>query len=136
MFGARKLKANTATLLRDFDVRPSNAENPVRNLSGGNQQKVLLAKWLQTRPTLILLDEPTQGVDIGAREQIYKVLQSQADNGTTILCASSDYEELATLCHRVLIFSGGRIVEELKGAQLTKETSPNEFISIEIVSRE
>jgi len=116
-----KLRANTATLLKDFEVRPSNGENPVRNLSGGNQQKVLLAKWLQTHPSLILLDEPTQGVDIGAREQIYKVLQSQADSGTKILCASSDYEELAILCHRVLIFSGGRIVEELTGGQLTKE---------------
>jgi ribose transport system ATP-binding protein len=116
-----KLRANTATLLKDFEVRPSNGENPVRNLSGGNQQKVLLAKWLQTHPSLILLDEPTQGVDIGAREQIYQVLQNQADSGTAILCASSDYEELAILCHRVLIFSSGRIVEELKGAQLTKE---------------
>jgi ribose transport system ATP-binding protein len=82
---------------------------------------VLLAKWLQKHPSLVLLDEPTQGVDIGAREQIYKVLQSQADSGTKILCASSDYEELAILCHRVLIFSGGRIVEELTGGQLTKE---------------
>ena len=116
-----KLKTKTALLLRDFDVRPSDAENQVRNLSGGNQQKVLLAKWLQTRPELILLNEATQGVDIGAREQIYQFLQSQAASGTMILCASSDYEELATLCKRVLIFSGGRIAEELKGAQLTKE---------------
>jgi ribose transport system ATP-binding protein len=117
----QRLKANAATLLRDFDVRPSNGENPVANLSGGNQQKVLLAKWLQTHPRLVLLDEPTQGVDIGAREQIYKILQSQAERGTTILCASSDYEELAILCNRVLIFSSGRIVAELQGTQLTKE---------------
>jgi ribose transport system ATP-binding protein len=116
-----KLKSRTATLIRDFDVRPSNTENQVRNLSGGNQQKVLLAKWLQTHPELILLDEPTQGVDVGAREQIYKVLQSQAASGTMILCASSDYEELAILCDRVLIFSSGRIVGELQGTQLTKE---------------
>jgi ribose transport system ATP-binding protein len=80
-----------------------------------------LAKWLQTHPRLVLLDEPTQGVDIGAREQIYKILQSQAERGTTILCASSDYEELAILCNRVLIFSSGRIVAELQGTQLTKE---------------
>jgi ribose transport system ATP-binding protein len=80
-----------------------------------------LAKWLQTKPKLILLDEPTQGVDVGAREQIYQILKKQAATGTMILCASSDYEELATLCSRVLIFGHGRIVEELVGRQLTKD---------------
>jgi ribose transport system ATP-binding protein len=92
-----------------------------RNLSGGNQQKVLLAKWLQTRPKMILLHEPTQGVDVGARKQIYQILKKQTATGAMILCASSDYEELATLCSRVLIFSHGRIVEELVGTQLTKD---------------
>jgi ribose transport system ATP-binding protein len=111
----------TEKLLRDFEVRPEDPENRVGNLSGGNQQKVLLAKWLQTNPQLILLHEPTQGVDVGARQQIYHILKEQAADGTMIICASSDYEELATLCSRVLIFSHGRIVEELVGTQLTKE---------------
>ncbi len=73
--------------------------NRVGNLSGGNQQKVLLAKWLQTKPKLILLHEPTQGVDVGARQQIYQILKKQTATGTMILCASSDYEELATPLH-------------------------------------
>jgi ribose transport system ATP-binding protein len=68
-----------------------------------------------------LLREPTQGVDVGARQQIYQILKKQAATGTMIICASSDYEELAKLCSRVLIFSHGRIVEELVGTQLTKE---------------
>jgi ribose transport system ATP-binding protein len=115
------LRKTAENLVREFDVRPGDAENRVGNLSGGNQQKVLLAKWLQTKPKLILLDEPTQGVDVGAREQIYQILKKQAATGTMILCASSDYEELATLCSRVLIFGHGRIVEELVGTQLTKD---------------
>jgi ribose transport system ATP-binding protein len=115
------LRNTVETLVREFDIRPGDAENRVGNLSGGNQQKVLLAKWLQTKPKLILLDEPTQGVDVGAREQIYQILKRQAATGTMIICASSDYEELATLCSRVLIFSHGRIVEELVGNQLSKE---------------
>jgi ribose transport system ATP-binding protein len=114
------LRRATENLVRNFEVRPADPDNRVGNLSGGNQQKVLLAKWLQTRPRLILLHEPTQGVDVGARQQIYQILKKQAAAGTMIICASSDYEELATLCSRVLIFSRGRIVAELVGTQLTK----------------
>jgi ribose transport system ATP-binding protein len=114
------LKRATGSLVKDFEVRPADPENRVGNLSGGNQQKVLLAKWLQTKPRLILLHEPTQGVDVGARQQIYQILKEQAATGTMIICASSDYEELATLCSRVLIFSRGSIVAELIGTQLTK----------------
>lgn len=117
-----KLRKTVENLIREFAIRPGDAENRVGNLSGGNQQKVLLAKWLQAKPRMILLDEPTQGVDVGAREQIYQILRKQAATGSMILCASSDYEELATLCSRVLIFSHGRIVEELVGTQLTKDT--------------
>jgi ribose transport system ATP-binding protein len=115
------LRRSAKNLISEFDVRPVNPANRVGNLSGGNQQKVLLAKWLQTKPKMILLHEPTQGVDVGAREQIYQILKKQVASGTIILCASSDYEELATLCSRVLIFSHGKIVEELVGKQLTKD---------------
>ena len=115
------LRRTVENLVEEFDVRPVDPENRVGNLSGGNQQKVLLAKWLQTKPKIILLREPTQGVDVGARQQIYQILKKQAATGTMIICASSDYEELANLCSRVLIFSHGRIVKELVGTQLTKE---------------
>ena len=90
-------------------------------LSGGNQQKVLLAKWLQQSPRLVLLDEPTQGVDIGARQTVFRQISHAAAAGATVLCASSDYEQLAAICSRVLIFSDGRVVATLRGAEITKE---------------
>jgi ribose transport system ATP-binding protein len=104
-----------------FDVRPPNPLLPMSALSGGNQQKVLLAKWLQQAPRLVLLDEPTQGVDIGARQNVFKHIGDAAAAGATVLCASSDYEQLAAICSRVLIFSEGRVVATLTGAEVTKE---------------
>jgi ribose transport system ATP-binding protein len=104
-----------------FDVRPLNPLLPMSALSGGNQQKVLLAKWLQHSPRLVLLDEPTQGVDIGARQTVFRHIASAAAAGATVLCASSDYEQLAAICSRVLIFSGGRVLAALTGAEITKE---------------
>jgi ribose transport system ATP-binding protein len=104
-----------------FDVRPSNPLLPISALSGGNQQKVLLAKWLQQSPRLVLLDEPTQGVDIGARQTVFRHISHAAAAGATVLCASSDYEQLASICSRVLIFSGGRVVASLTGPEITKE---------------
>jgi ribose transport system ATP-binding protein len=90
-------------------------------LSGGNQQKALLAKWLQQSPRLVLLDEPTQGVDIGARQNVFSHIGNAAAAGATVLCASSDYEQLAAICSRVLIFSEGSVIATLTGAEITKE---------------
>ncbi|MEM9552590.1 MAG: sugar ABC transporter ATP-binding protein, partial [Pseudomonadota bacterium] len=90
--------------------------------SGGNAQKVVLSKWLQIDPELLLLDEPTQGVDIGARQQIWDALDHTARTGAVILVASTDYDQLAEICHRVLIFSRGSVMAHLSGADLTKDT--------------
>ena len=80
----------------EFDVRPGDPSLPYGALSGGNQQKALLAKWFQTEPRLLLLDEPTQGVDVGARQQIYELIRTAArERGMHVLCASSDAEQLA-----------------------------------------
>jgi ribose transport system ATP-binding protein len=114
-------RSYSTELLERFLVHPPEPDMRAGDLSGGNQQKVVLAKWLQTSPRLLLLDEPTQGVDIGARAQIFVMLRDQADNGAAIVCASSDHEQLAALCDRVLIFSRGRLVVELAGHQLTKQ---------------
>jgi ribose transport system ATP-binding protein len=103
-------------------VKPNAPELPLAALSGGNAQKVVLAKWLQTAPRLLLLDEPTQGVDVGARQAIWDQLDQAASSGSSVLVASSDYAHLAQICHRVLIFARGQIVASLTGAQLTKET--------------
>lgn len=104
-----------------YDVRPRDAQLPFSALSGGNQQKIVLAKWLQTRPKLLLLDEPTQGVDVGAREQVFDALRNAVHTGASVVCASSDYEQLATICDRVLIFAKGRIVFELTGDEVRKD---------------
>ena len=103
------------------DVKPNLPQLPLASLSGGNAQKALMAKWLQTKPEVLLLDEPTQGVDVGARQQLWDALDQTAAAGTAILIASTDYEQLASVCHRVLIFSQGQIVATLTGNDLTKD---------------
>lgn len=117
----RRLRNDAADLLTDFDVRPDDPDLAYQSLSGGNQQKALLAKWLQTKPRLILLHEPTQGVDIGARQQIFEMLRGAADDGMSVICASSDNEQLAHICDRVLVIGRGQIVRELRGDDITKE---------------
>jgi ribose transport system ATP-binding protein len=108
-------------LMADFDVRPPQPRLDYGSLSGGNQQKALLAKWLQTSPRLLLLHEPTQGVDVGARQQIFSTIRAAAAEGACILCASSDYEQLAAICDRVLVFGRGRVVRQLVGGEVTKD---------------
>jgi ribose transport system ATP-binding protein len=117
---ARLLEDATA-LLATFDVRPPEPSLLYRALSGGNQQKALIAKWLSTRPQLLLLDEPTRGVDVGARLQIFSLIRDSARAGASVLCASSDYEQLSEICDRVLVFSGGDVVSRLVGEDLAKE---------------
>jgi ribose transport system ATP-binding protein len=116
----RALRRDAATLLREYDVRPARPELQYHSLSGGNQQKVLLAKWLQTEPRILLLHEPTQGVDVGARLQIFETIRRVAANGTAVLCASSDHEQLEKVCDRVLILGAGRVARELTATDITK----------------
>lgn len=115
------IRARARALGSSYDVRPNRPELLLSALSGGNQQKVLLAKWLQTEPVLLLLDEPTQGVDVGARQRLFQALDEAAAQGTAVLVASTDAEQLAQICDRVLIFARGRVVQDLRGDQVTKE---------------
>jgi D-xylose transport system ATP-binding protein len=94
---------------------------PVVTLSGGNQQKVVLGKWLERRPRVLLLDEPTRGVDVGAREEIYRILEALAADGVAILFASSDLAEVRRLARRAVVLRAGRIAGELAGAAITDE---------------
>jgi ribose transport system ATP-binding protein len=107
-------------LLNQLDVRPAEPDRKLRTLSGGNQQKALLGKWLRTAPAAILLHEPTQGVDIGARRQLLQKIADIAGAGAAVLIASAEYDELAHLCHRVLIFRHGRVAGELTGEALSE----------------
>ncbi|MCD2113774.1 sugar ABC transporter ATP-binding protein [Rhodococcus rhodochrous] len=116
----RALKDIATALAEHCDVRPRDPQAVYGSLSGGNQQKALLGKWLQTDPVLVLLAEPTQGVDIGARARIFEMLRETARGGAGIVVASSDYEQLSVLCDRVLVFSHGHVVAELTGDNLSK----------------
>jgi ribose transport system ATP-binding protein len=92
-----------------YDVRPRDASLNLAALSGGNQQKVVLARWLEQSPKVMLLHEPTQGVDVATRHQIYELMRARAAAGAAILWVTTDFDELATMAHRILLCAGGRI---------------------------
>ncbi|WP_328993092.1 sugar ABC transporter ATP-binding protein [Kribbella sp. NBC_01245] len=100
----------TEELTRALDVRPAGVERPVRNLSGGNQQKVVLARWLLRECRVLLLDEPTRGVDVGARSEIYALVRRLADSGVAVVLVSSEVEEVLGLADRVVVLREGRAV--------------------------
>jgi ribose transport system ATP-binding protein len=108
-FRHREEKVAAARSISEFLVRTSTDRQPVDNLSGGNQQKVVLARWLRQRPKVLLLDEPTQGVDVGARAEIYDLVRRATAAGTSVILVASDTEELARASDRVAILRGGRI---------------------------
>ena len=96
-------------------MQPPLLDRRMEKFSGGNQQKAVLARWLRTDPRVLLLDEPTQGVDVGAKAAIYRQIREAADEGMAVLVASSDAEELVHLCDRVLVFRSGSVAVELRG---------------------
>jgi ribose transport system ATP-binding protein len=106
-------------IINDLRIRAPSAETKLFELSGGNQQKALFGREISAKPSVLLVDEPTKGVDIGARSEIYQRLRAIADQGLAVLVSSSDGIELEGLCDRVLIFARGRIVHELTGAAVT-----------------
>lgn len=116
------MRRATMELMEAFDVRPRDPHHAFGTLSGGNQQKALLAKWLTMSPRVLIIDEPTQGVDIGARKQIFDDLHRAASEGAAVLITSTDHEQLAILCDRVVVVAQGRFQAELHGARLTKSS--------------
>lgn len=112
----------TAELMRRFVVKAQSPQQAASELSGGNQQKLLLAKWLRLEPKLILLDEPTQGIDVGARREIYDRLLEACARGAAIICATSEFEQLEMIAHRVLVFERGRVKAELRGDAVAKSS--------------
>jgi len=117
----RNATKRTLALLKQLDVRMESVRARVSALSGGNQQKVLFGKWLFRRPSLLLADEPTRGVDVGAKTAIYSLIRELAASGMAILVISSEIEEVLGLAHRVLVMRAGRIVGEFEGDQLNAE---------------
>ena len=115
----RREVRQTRDLLDRYDVKPRAPGAAVQQLSGGNQQKVVLARWHALDKPVLVLEEPTAGVDVGAKRQIYELLRQRADAGGAIVVVSTDYEEVATVCTRVLVFRGGLIAAELRGNHIT-----------------
>jgi ribose transport system ATP-binding protein len=118
---AGRERADVATLLRHFDVRPPEPDRVLATLSGGNQQKALLAKWLQLKPKVLVLHEPTQGIDVGARLEVIGRIRRLAGDGLCVLIVSSDAEDLERLCDRVHVFRDGAVVSTLAGADVTHD---------------
>jgi len=106
-------------VMERFDVRPRDPERAVGTLSGGNQQKSILARWLEAESGLLILEEPTFGVDVGARAEIYRILGDYVSAGNAVLLVSSDFEEVAGISHRALVFRRGSIVAEVERADLS-----------------
>ncbi|MGZ4246876.1 MAG: sugar ABC transporter ATP-binding protein [Solirubrobacteraceae bacterium] len=133
----RSETSRTKEWFERLSVRPANAVNePLSIFSGGNQQKILFGKWLSQEPTVFLLDEPTQGVDVGAKADLHRELITAAESGAAVVVSSSDLEELADLCDRVLVIVDGRISAELAGAELTEGSITRRFMPIAVVPAE
>ncbi len=109
-----------ADMMQLLKIKAGSVEHPVGSLSGGNQQKVVIAKWLMTGPKIILLNDPTRGIDVGTKQEIYALLRRLADAGAAILIYSTDYDELIGCCDRVAVMYGGRIVRVLEGDGITE----------------
>lgn len=107
--------------LGGLEVKAATLEAPVTSLSGGNQQKIVMARSLLSKPEILLADEPTQGVDVGARAEIYRILREVSDSGVPVIVASSDAMELEGLCDRVIVLSRGHVVASLEGDEVTEE---------------
>jgi ribose transport system ATP-binding protein len=122
VFHRGELVALAREAIDRFKIRPPLAHAPTKTFSGGNQQKALLAKWLIARPRLLLLHEPTQGVDVGARQDIYGFVKAAAAlNEMAVLWVTTDFGELAEVCDRVIVLSEGRPVTTLTGEELSDD---------------
>lgn len=117
----KKLKKSTDWCIKSMRVKTPSQETKIRSLSGGNQQKVILGRWLLTEPTVLLLDEPTRGIDVGAKYEIYELIIDLASKGKTVIMVSSEMPELLGVCDRILVMSGGRLAGEVNAADTTQE---------------
>ncbi len=120
-----------AGIMRRLAIKAGSGEDAVGTLSGGNQQKVVIGKWLLNAPRVLLLNDLTRGIDVGTKQEIYALVRTLADEGAAVLLYSTDYAELIGCCDRVAVFSGGRIVRWLEGAALTERALVASAIDLE-----
>lgn len=119
IFSPKAERRKAVDALERFDVRPPNSEAVIDWLSGGNQQKVFVGRWLSGESKVVILEEPSAGVDVGAKVQIHQMIRDIAGKGAGVIVVSSDFEEVATVCHRALVIRSGSIAGSLEGGQLT-----------------
>ena len=117
----QKSRQAVADAIAQLQIKLNHPEDPVASLSGGNQQKVVIAKWLITDPEVMLLNDPTRGIDVGTKQELYRLMRELADKDTAILFYSTDYAELIGCCDRVAVMYDGRIVTEFSGGAITEE---------------
>ncbi len=118
-------------LLKLLSIKATTIDMPVASLSGGNQQKVVIAKWLMNRPRIILLNDPTRGIDVGTKQEIYALLRKLADAGAAIIFYSTDYDELVGCCDRVLVMYDGSIIRVLEGDEITERELVSAALNID-----
>jgi ABC-type sugar transport system ATPase subunit len=121
LISARKEVDLSEEYIQIFEVATDSIKKIVANLSGGNQQKVVLAKWMATDPTLLILNDPTRGIDVGTKQEIYHFITDWARQGYTILLYSSEIEEIIGVCHRILVLYKGEIIREFVAQETDKE---------------
>jgi ribose transport system ATP-binding protein len=127
----RRETSRARDLVRRYWVKADSVGQPIGSLSGGNQQKVVLARWMQRQPKVLLLDEPTQGVDVGARAEIHRLVRSACAEGLAVIVVSSEMEELVAMCDRAYVISRSTPVDELSGHELTEEGLNSRVLSKE-----
>ncbi len=119
-------------MIKLLAIRTAGADIPVGALSGGNQQKVVIAKWLMNQPRIILLNDPTRGIDVGTKQELYQLLRKLADGGAAIIFYSTDYDELIGCCDRVLVMYDGAVKRELVGAEITERALIATALNIQV----
>jgi ribose transport system ATP-binding protein len=118
-------------MIKLLDIRTAGVDIPVGALSGGNQQKVVIAKWLMNQPRIILLNDPTRGIDVATKQEMYQLLRKLAGQGAAIVFYSTDYDELIGCCDRVLVLYDGLVRRELAGAEITERALIASALNIE-----
>ncbi|MEG0735711.1 MAG: ATP-binding cassette domain-containing protein [Longicatena sp.] len=117
----KQMKADTAWAINSLKIKTPSQKTQIRALSGGNQQKVILGRWLLTNPDILLLDEPTRGIDVGAKYEIYQLIIELASKGKAVIMVSSEMPELLGVCDRILVMSGGQVAGEVVAKDTTQE---------------
>jgi methyl-galactoside transport system ATP-binding protein len=117
----KSMKSDADWAIQAMNIKTPSQETKIRSLSGGNQQKVILGRWLLTKPGVLMLDEPTRGIDVGAKYEIYQLIIDLANNGAVVLMVSSEMPELLGVCDRIIVMSGGRVSGEVDARSASQE---------------